>query len=112
MEDISYIGRKLLKEIIKTNADVKHWEKYFNLFYDWEKSKYKSEDVLRSAFGELKDNGLIDISWADNEPYYLSITSKGISYFKDCRKTKILKFCAWIITTLIALASLIVSIYK
>lgn len=106
MDDLSSTAKRLLKEIIKYDSDKKHFEDYFNLFYDWSKSKYKSEEILRSAFEELKDAKMIDISWSDDGPDNLSVTSKGISYLDEKRRKNIVSTIKWIIATIITIYSI------
>lgn len=108
MQEISKLSKKLLTEIVKHNDDTKYFKEYFDL--DLQKTKYKSEGSLRSAFGELKRAELINILWADNVPWTLSITSKGYTYLKELRFKKTISFLKWIIGTLIAIAAILVPI--
>ena len=110
MEDISKRAKILLKEIIKFDADTSHFEKYFEESYDWSKSKYQSESILRSSFGELKEAGLINIQWADGIPWVLSITSKGSTHKEEIAKHKVILILKWVIGTLIAIAAIVVPI--
>lgn len=104
MQEISKLSKKLLAEIIKHNGDTEYFKEYFDL--DLRKTKYKTEESLRSAFGELKNAELIDIQWADNVPWILSITGKGYTYLKELRFKKVISFLKWVIGTLIAIAAI------
>ena len=47
--------------------------------------------LLRDTFRELKECGYVHIQWADNIPYYLSLTVDGHNYFtnkKDAKKAE------------------------
>lgn len=108
MKDVSRISQFLLKDIIKHNSNPKYFEDYFNLFFDLNKTKYKTEEILRTAFGELEDAGMIRISWADDVPWTLSVTSKGFSYLGEKRKKSFISFLKWLIGFLIAVAAIVV----
>lgn len=56
--------------------DVTYWSKVFQ-----EKSgAYISR--LRKLLKELKDNDFLQIRWAENMPYTMDLTSKGLQYFE------------------------------
>ena len=47
--------------------------------------------LLRDTFRELRECGYVHIQWADNIPYYLSLTVDGQNYFtnkKDAKKAE------------------------
>ena len=82
--ELSPQGEKLLKEIIElknNNIDnIEHWNTRF------ESLSGNEEDLLRSTFSELRENDYINTQWADNIPYFLSITVDGHNYFINKKK--------------------------
>lgn len=65
---ISKEAQALLNEIIEHDGQSDYWANRFaNL-------NYRDETILRGYFSELKTNNLIKVLWADNLPYYISIT--------------------------------------
>ena len=110
MDNLSKISQTLLKEIIKCNSNPKHFEDYFNLFCDLSKTKYKTEEILRTAFGELEDAGMIKTEWADDVPWKISVTSRGYSYLSEKKKKSIVSFLKWFIGFIVAIAAIVVPI--
>lgn len=107
MEELSKTSETLLKEIIDTEANVEYWNEYFDdVFFTSGEKKYKNEQNLRSAFEELKDNDFINIQWADNKPFFLSLNAKAYSYI-SCKERKIVN---WFSDNVIAIISLIISV--
>lgn len=84
MERLSSGSEQLLKSIIKERIDGKcnldYWKNRF------ENLPFEEDLALRSQFKELKDNGYISCSWADNVPFKLVVLSKGLDY--KSQKTK------------------------
>lgn len=64
----------LLKEIIDNENNGIYWKERF------ENLSIKEDIILRGCFKELKDNGLINVQWADNIPYYIQILKEGYLY--------------------------------
>ena len=60
--------------------DTKYWSEKFDTF------SFEEDNLCRSCFKELSENDLVQTRWADNCPYIISVTSKGLSYFE--RKTQ------------------------
>ncbi len=56
-------------------VDTDYWAEQFASFSE------EQDSIARSCFKELSDSGLIHTFWADDVPYYIDITSKGLSYF-------------------------------
>lgn len=51
----------------------------------------RADTLLRDTFRELRECGYVHIQWADNIPYYLSLTVDGQNYFtnkKDAKKAE------------------------
>lgn len=75
----------LLSEIIlyrneKGICDSKHWQKRFSELSNSEDS------ILRSAFNELQQSNMINVMWADNYPYFMTVLSNGISYYEKMKE--------------------------
>lgn len=74
-------GELLLKEIyLHRNeygySDSDYWERRFS------ELNYSEENRLRTLFEELEDNKIIITQWAEDIPYEIILSSKGISYFE------------------------------
>lgn len=80
---------KLLKEIreLKKQDEDDQRDYWHDKF---ENLSFEEDSNLRSKFKFLSENGFIQVQWADNIPYFLIITDKGISYsyFKDKIKSQ------------------------
>ncbi len=77
MKEATYISdeaRKLLAEIIEHETEPDYWRKRF------EKMQYKEEIIVRGCFGELKNNNLISVLWADDIPYHIQVLKDGYTY--------------------------------
>ena len=71
MGNISQESILLLRDIIENEKDNQYWKNRF-------KGLPAKEDLmLRGCFKELKENGLIDVKWADNLPYILVVLRDG-----------------------------------
>lgn len=78
-EELTPNAEKLLQEIIdhrneKGNCDSNYWQERFNSI------DFSEEMRLRSLFGELKEAKMISVQWADNYPYFLFLSDRGLSY--------------------------------
>lgn len=69
-------SRNLLKEILEADEPAEMLEQKF------ENCTNKEDSELRSMLRELIDNGLIEVQWADNIPYYMAINNSGRTYFE------------------------------
>lgn len=100
---------------------IQNAENYPQVLRDMlEKCSQDEEDVLRSQIKLLIEEGYLSkIQWASNLPYYGRIEQKGRMYFINKEKQRKLEMkktvVEWVrygITTIIALAALIISIIK
>lgn len=78
-EPLSSNAEKLLAEILEHklengSCDIDYWESRFSVLNDEEDTR------LRSLFRELCEEGMIDTSWADGVPDYITVYDKGHSY--------------------------------
>ena len=95
---------KLLKEIrkVKKLSEEEQQEYWTNKF-----DKLDSSDDLkiRNSFKTLKEGNYITVFWADNIPYHLNLTNKGVSYNHFISRIKshnyIMKWIFGIIATVI-----------
>lgn len=83
-EELAENERKLLKEIIE--ADEKN-ENINQLIED--KLKDDKKNIIKEIIHGLDSNGLVNVFWADNIPYRVSLTNPGRTYFE--REKKYLK---------------------
>lgn len=83
-EELAENERKLLKEIIE--ADEKN-ENINQLIED--KLKDDKKNIIKEIIHGLDSNGLVNVFWADNIPYRVSLTNPGRNYFE--REAKYLK---------------------
>lgn len=83
-EELAENERKLLKEIIE--ADEKN-ENINQLIED--KLKDDKKNIIKEIIYGLDSNGLVNVFWADNIPYRVSLTNPGRTYFE--REAKYLK---------------------
>lgn len=88
-QELSPQGETLLKEIIDLQAsgqdNAAYWSKRFDGL------SMQQDTLLRDTFRELRECGYVHIQWADNIPYYLSLTVDGQNYFtnkKDAKKAE------------------------
>ena len=74
-QELSPQSETLLKEIIDLQAsgqdNAAYWSKRFDGL------SMQQDTLLRDTFRELKEYGYVHIQWADNIPYYLSLTVDG-----------------------------------
>lgn len=78
-------AEQVLREILShrnenDSFDTEYWSEKFNSF------SFEEDNLCRSCFKELSENDLVQTRWADNCPYIISVTSKGLAYFE--RKTQ------------------------
>ena len=69
--NISKEATLLLVEILEHENELNYWQQRF------EKLSYREDVILRGCFGELKDNKLINVLWADNIPYQIAVLKDG-----------------------------------
>ena len=85
-QELSPQGETLLKEIIDLQAsgqdNAAYWSKRFDGL------SMQQDTLLRDTFRELKECGYVHIQWADNIPYYLSLTVDGHNYFTNKKAAK------------------------
>lgn len=74
MITISKEAEKLLFEILNHESESDYWSKQF------ENADHKEDIILRGCFKELKDVGFIDVKWANNIPYIITVLSSGYLY--------------------------------
>ena len=81
--NISKEATSLLIEILEHEKELNYWSEKF-------KGLDRREDtILRGCFGELKDNNLINVVWADNLPYQINILKDGYIIGEDAQKAMI-----------------------
>ena len=81
--NISKEATSLLIEILEHEKESNYWPEKF-------KGLDRREDtILRGCFGELKDNNLINVVWADNLPYQINILKDGYLIGEDAQKAMI-----------------------
>lgn len=81
--NISKEATSLLIEILEHEKESNYWPEKF-------KGLDRREDtILRGCFGELKDNNLINVVWADNLPYQINILKDGYIIGEDAQKAMI-----------------------
>lgn len=76
-EELAENEKDLLKEIIE--ADNKN-ENINELIEN--KLKNDKKDIIKGIIGVLHSNGLVDVFWAANTPYRISLTNPGRTYFE------------------------------
>ena len=79
MIELTPYAENVLEEILSHrnengSINTEYWQKKFNGF------SVEEDELCRSCFKELSDNELIVTRWADNCPYHISITTKGLYY--------------------------------
>lgn len=83
MERLSSGAEQLLRDIFEHRnengaCDLSYWEKRFD---DLE-SNFNLEVQIRSQFGTLHDEKMIDVQWASDVPYELFILDRGFEYYE------------------------------
>lgn len=84
--ELSPDGEKLLQEILALQAGKEKNDDHWNARFD--SLSCAEDDLLRSVFKELRENGYINVQWAGDIPYYLSVTVDGKNYFENKKKAK------------------------
>lgn len=112
--ELTPMAEKLLSEIIKhSNNTTEYWRERFE-------GLTKQEDQeLRATFKELQAKKYINVSWADNHPWTIKISSEGSQYatLKE-NKRKEEKKLSWhdwmigIVGALIGLIPFLVSLFN
>ena len=85
-QELSPQGETLLKEIIDLQASGQDNAAYLSKRFDV--LSMQQDTLLRDTFRELKEYGYVHIQWADNIPYYLSLTVDGQNYFTNKKAAK------------------------
>lgn len=85
-QELSPQGETLLKEIIDLQASGQDNASYWSKRFD--RLSMQDDTLLRDTFRELKECGYVHIQWADNIPYYLSLTVDGKNYFTNKKAAK------------------------
>ena len=67
-------SKKLLDELLQADNPTEMLCKRF------ENLTYKEDEVLRGIIKELRENGYINVSWANNVPYHVTINNSARTY--------------------------------
>ena len=67
-------AENVLKEIIDNEQASNYWESRFNNLSS------RDDAILRGCFKELRESGMISVSWADNHPYIIQVLKDGYLY--------------------------------
>ena len=81
--NISKEATSLLIEILEHEKESNYWSEKFKGL------DHREDTILRGCFGELKDNNLINVVWADNLPYQINILKDGYTIGEDAQKAMI-----------------------
>ena len=73
-------SKKLLDDILNTDNPSNFLCK---LYKD---SPMKEKDILCGIIRELKDKGFIDVKWADDAPYYVTIHNSARTYEEQLKE--------------------------
>ena len=87
---------ELLKEIREVKQlDPSKQNEYWN--NKFENASFEEDSILRERFKSLEKNNYINVFWADNIPYRLTLTDKGNSYnFSKARVKSLNPAVKWI----------------
>ena len=80
-------SEKLLHKIVYTDNPV---QLLCNLF---EKASQKEDDELRGIIRELRQEGYIDVKWADNVPYFVTLNNSARVYEEQLAEFEAQKSC-------------------
>ena len=83
-EELAENEKDLLKEIIEADNNNENINELIE-----EKLKDDKKDIIKEIIGVLHSNGLVDVFWAANTTYRISLTNPGRTYFE--REAKYLK---------------------
>ena len=92
---------ELLKEIREVKQlDPSEQNEYWN--NKFENASFEEDSILRERFKSLEKNNYINVFWADNIPYTLTLTDKGQSYnyFREHVKSSVTAIIKWIFSIL------------
>ena len=83
MERLSSGAEQLLRDIFdhrneRGACDLTYWEKRFEEL----EANFDLEVQVRSQFGTLHDENMINVQWASNVPYALFILDRGFEYYE------------------------------
>lgn len=83
MERLSSGAEQLLKDIFEHRlengaCDLEYWSKRFKEL----ESDLSKDTQIRSQFGTLRRQDMIDVRWASDEPYILLILDNGFAYYE------------------------------
>ena len=73
-------SEKILQKIVDTDNPV---QILCNLF---ENASPKEDDELRGILKELRQEGFIDVKWADNVPYFVNLNNSARAYVEQLAK--------------------------
>lgn len=79
--NISKEATSLLLEILEHEKESNYWQQRF------EGLDYREDTILRGCFGELKDNNLVNVLWADNIPYQIAVLKDGYILGEEIQKS-------------------------
>ena len=79
---ISKEAEELLMEILEHEQDSDYWKVRFDNLSN------RDDIILRGCFKELRENGLINVQFADDYPYFITILRDGYLYEKHLEKEK------------------------
>lgn len=82
MKQLTKKAEELLGEILEHrlengNCDTDYWRDRF------EEYSVSEDAIIRSLFKELREAGMISVSWYDNYPAILMLLGNGVSYFEE-----------------------------
>lgn len=79
---VSREAEDVLMEILEHERDDDYWKNRFDKLSD------RDDIVLRGCFKELRESGLINVEYADNYPYWITILKDGYLYEKHLEEEK------------------------
>lgn len=79
---VSKEAEDLLMEILEHEHEGDYWKNHFDKLSDCD------DIVLRGCFKELRESGLINVEYADNYPYWITILKDGYLYEKHLEEEK------------------------
>lgn len=82
MKQLTKKAEELLGEILEHrlengNCDTDYWRDRF------EEYSVSEDAIIRSLFKELREAGMISVSWYDDYPAILMLLGNGVSYFEE-----------------------------
>ncbi|MCM1439551.1 MAG: toll/interleukin-1 receptor domain-containing protein [Roseburia sp.] len=79
---VSKEAEDVLMEILEHEHEGDYWKIRFDKLSD------RDDIVLRGCFKELRESGLINVEYADNYPYWITILKDGYLYEKHLEEEK------------------------